>query len=93
MLRAHATSSTCHQFTRCPLRRLQTLCSPDLTAIEPESNGQVVTGLDFHRFYFDAAAAAAASGETKPKSKVGVAWETIGSAFLPAASDACSDAV
>ena len=30
------------------------LCDPELTAYEPEARGQRVTGLDFHRFYFDA---------------------------------------
>jgi ketosteroid isomerase-like protein len=29
------------------------LCDPTLSAIEPEAPGQIVTGLDFHRFYFD----------------------------------------
>ena len=29
------------------------LCDPTLTAFEPEAPGQVVEGLDFHRFYFD----------------------------------------
>lgn len=32
----------------------QELCDPSLTAFEPEApGGQVVEGLDFHRFYFD----------------------------------------
>jgi calcium/calmodulin-dependent protein kinase (CaM kinase) II len=31
----------------------QELCDPTLTAIEPESHGQLVEGLAFHRFYFD----------------------------------------
>src|SRR5205823_10213045 len=31
----------------------QELCDPSLTAFEPESAGQVVEGLAFHRFYFD----------------------------------------
>ena len=29
------------------------LCDPGLTAFEPEAAGQLVVGLDFHRFYFD----------------------------------------
>ncbi|MBI1904283.1 MAG: DUF4440 domain-containing protein [Planctomycetia bacterium] len=35
----------------------QRLCAPDLTAFEPESSGQLVRGLAFHKFYFDLAAA------------------------------------
>jgi hypothetical protein len=31
----------------------QELCDPTLTALEPESVGQVVEGMAFHRFYFD----------------------------------------
>ncbi len=31
----------------------QELCDPALTAFEPEGKGQLVEGLDFHRFYFD----------------------------------------
>src|SRR5262249_51814998 len=29
------------------------LCDPTLTAVEPEAPGQVVVGLEFHRFYFN----------------------------------------
>ncbi len=28
------------------------LCDPSLTAFEPEAKGQLVEGLEFHRFYF-----------------------------------------
>lgn len=30
----------------------QLLCDPTLSAFEPEARGQLVEGLDFHRFYF-----------------------------------------
>jgi ketosteroid isomerase-like protein len=29
------------------------LCDPTLTAFEPEAKGQLVAGLEFHRFYFN----------------------------------------
>lgn len=29
------------------------LCDPSLTCFEPEAGGHVVTGVDFHRFYFE----------------------------------------
>ncbi len=29
------------------------LCDPSLTAFEPEAAGQLVAGLQFHKFYFD----------------------------------------
>jgi ketosteroid isomerase-like protein len=31
----------------------QSLCDPSLTAFEPEAAGQLVEGMDFHRFYFE----------------------------------------
>jgi ketosteroid isomerase-like protein len=31
----------------------QDLCDPALTSFEPEALGQLVEGLDFHRFYFN----------------------------------------
>jgi calcium/calmodulin-dependent protein kinase (CaM kinase) II len=31
----------------------QELCDPTLTAFEPEGHGQLVEGMDFHRFYFN----------------------------------------
>lgn len=31
----------------------QQLCDPSLTAFEPEAVGQLVQGMEFHRFYFD----------------------------------------
>jgi len=33
----------------------QELCDPSLTAFEPEAKGQLVVGLDFHRWYFNLA--------------------------------------
>ena len=30
----------------------QALCDPTLTAFEPEARGQLVEGMEFHRFYF-----------------------------------------
>ncbi len=29
------------------------LCDPSLSAFEPEARGHLVTGMDFHKFYFD----------------------------------------
>jgi calcium/calmodulin-dependent protein kinase (CaM kinase) II len=29
------------------------ICDPDMTAFEPESLGNIVIGMPFHKFYFD----------------------------------------
>lgn len=31
----------------------QSICHPSLTAFEPEAKGHLVTGLAFHKYYFD----------------------------------------
>ena len=45
------------QLLDCIARRdwktYEELCDPSLTAFEPESRGQLVEGLAFHRFYFN----------------------------------------
>lgn len=41
------------------------LCDESLTAFEPEALGQLVEGLDFHRYYFDLAAASGKSGAAR----------------------------
>lgn len=35
----------CHAFRK--------ICDPHLTAFEPEALGNLVEGMDFHKFYFD----------------------------------------
>lgn len=32
---------------------LRKICDPGLTSFEPEGLGNLVEGMDFHRFYFD----------------------------------------
>jgi calcium/calmodulin-dependent protein kinase (CaM kinase) II len=41
------------------------LCDPSLTAFEPEALGHLVTGLDFHAFYFKLS-----GGQVKPKNSM-----------------------
>lgn len=33
--------------------RYSELCDPSLTAFEPEAGGHLISGLDFHQFYFE----------------------------------------
>lgn len=37
---------------RADWQAYQELCDPNLTAFEPEALGQLVEGIEFHRFYF-----------------------------------------
>ena len=36
--------------SRCSFRRI---CDPGLTSFEPEALGNLVEGMDFHKFYFE----------------------------------------
>jgi hypothetical protein len=56
-----ATRSLLAAITSGDFELYELLCSADMTAIEPETGGQVVAGLGFHKHYFDAAAAASAA--------------------------------
>src|SRR3974377_1921169 len=38
---------------RADWKTYEELCDPSLSAFEPESQGQLVEGLPFHRFYFN----------------------------------------
>ncbi|KAK1735197.1 calcium/calmodulin-dependent protein kinase type II [Skeletonema marinoi] len=39
--------------SRCDYHTYNELCADDLTAFEPESNGMLISGKSFHKFYFD----------------------------------------
>ena len=41
------------------------LCDPSLTAFEPESQGHLVEGMEFHRFYFNLGGAGDSPHHTK----------------------------
>lgn len=46
------------------------LCDPSLSAFEPEACGQLIEGLEFHRFYFQLGAASRARNTTMCGAKV-----------------------
>ena len=54
----------------------QELCDPNLTAIEPESEGLVVEGLGFHKFYFDLGGVRGKHNTTVHKPQVQIIGET-----------------
>ncbi|KAK0398922.1 hypothetical protein QR680_002811 [Steinernema hermaphroditum] len=41
------------------------LCDPSMTCFEPETLGNLIEGMDFHRFYFDTSASSAASSASR----------------------------
>uniref|UniRef100_A0A1I7RHS5 CaMKII_AD domain-containing protein n=1 Tax=Bursaphelenchus xylophilus TaxID=6326 RepID=A0A1I7RHS5_BURXY len=41
------------------------LCDPSMTCFEPETLGNLIEGMDFHRFYFDTTVPGTPSGPTK----------------------------
>ncbi len=53
--------ATLINLTKCLLESIVTgnweayseLCDPNLTCFEPEARGQLVEGMDFHRYYFE----------------------------------------
>lgn len=45
--------STLIIFNKFSLNFFSKICDPHLTAFEPESLGNLVEGMDFHKFYFE----------------------------------------
>lgn len=38
---------------RFPLLFYRKLCDPNMTAFEPDALGNLITGMEFHKFYFE----------------------------------------
>jgi len=51
-------------------KKYSQLCDPSLTCFEPEALGQLVEGMEFHRFYFDLQGAAGKRNTTLASSHV-----------------------
>lgn len=47
------TESLIDVINRGDYERYTQICDPALTAFEPESLGNIVIGMPFHKFYFD----------------------------------------
>jgi calcium/calmodulin-dependent protein kinase (CaM kinase) II len=52
------------------------LCDPTITAFEPEARGQLVEGMQFHRFYFDLDTQRSASSTTMCSPQVRMLGDT-----------------
>mmetsp|Transcript_32192 Transcript_32192/g.54929 ORF Transcript_32192/g.54929 Transcript_32192/m.54929 type:complete len:218 (-) Transcript_32192:955-1608(-) len=48
-----ANQTLLNAISRCDYHTYNELCADDLTAFEPESNGMLISGKSFHKFYFD----------------------------------------
>ena len=57
---------------RADWEKYQELCDPTLTCFEPEAMGQLVAGMEFHRFYFHLGAATAPFNTTMASPQVRV---------------------
>jgi ketosteroid isomerase-like protein len=53
-----------HSITQSDWTTYSELCSEDLTAVEPEANGHLVQGMEFHKHYFDMADGSPYAGVT-----------------------------
>jgi ketosteroid isomerase-like protein len=53
-----------HSITQSDWTTYSELCSEDLTAVEPEANGHLAQGMEFHKHYFDMADGSPYAGVT-----------------------------
>jgi calcium/calmodulin-dependent protein kinase (CaM kinase) II len=53
------------------------LCDPSLTCFEPEAMGQLVEGMDFHKFYFDLPGASGPRNTTLASPNVRLIGESV----------------